>query len=692
MVPINIPPANGRILDCGRRLKMAASTIVIFIIGIALQACTPVKLTHVLVDNRQAEPSEYHLVKIIKGSKSIATKPGMNLSKDSEVETDGRTWAIIEFAPGTRVFLKPNTRVRIASLTVIYGEIVAVIDKLRGIFKVKTEDVEAGPESTVFTVSKKPNGPSKVSVIRGAVQLTSPAQAWPAVTIKQYQRATTLPGAPPRIDRMKSETFNLIVEWTNRVEFAANPAQANVLVPDIQMMLKEKAQQVLKRLGLSIGKVEPRVTDRRPPLGTVVEQSPAPGTRVQRGASINIGVEVEPVQVPRLINKPQSVARQLLAQSGLVVGRLDRRITGSAPAETVIEQQPEPGATVPKGTAVNFVVEEKSVLVPDLRRLNRNAAMTALGNVQLTAGRWDEEITGSQPPHTVLRQHPQPNTRVRPGTAVNLVVEAVSVVVPNLIGRHRNNAAADLSRQQLVLGHVSEQITGRYAAGIIFHQDPAAGRRVKPGTAVRLQVEAVSVVVPNLVGLFRNSANSTLRGRNLRIGSLTEELRENARDGTVLRQVPPPGQRVPLNTPINLTLAVAASRVPHITGQTRSNAESLLKRYGLVVGGIRQRETNNVPVGHVMEQNPRAGILVRRGTPVHIVLATRPSCYVPNIVLSPLIRPIEADRLIRNAGLVPRNRSNDYTERARVNYQYPRPGFKLFCGDTVEYNTVRIVY
>ena len=692
MVTINIPPTKSRIMECNRRLKMAACTLVIVIIGFALQACAPAKLTHVLVDNRQAEPGEYHQVQIIKKGKSLATKPGMDLSKDSVVETDGQTWAIIEFAPGTRVFLKPNTRVRIASLTVIYGEIVAVIDKLRDFFKVKTENLEAGPKSTVFTVSKEPNGPSVVSVIRGVVQLTSPAQAWPAVTIKQYQRATTRPGVHPRIGRMDSKTFNQIIDWTNRVENAANPAQANVLVPDIQLMLKEKARQVLKRLGLEIGKVEPKVTDRRPPLGTVVEQSPGPGTRVRRGTAIHIGVEVEPVQVPRLINKPQSVARQLLAQSGLAIGHVERRITGKAPAETVIEQQPEPGATVPKGIAVNFVVEEKSVLVPDLRRLNRNAAVTALGSAQLTAGRWDEEITGSQPPQTVLRQHPAPNTRVRLGTRVNLVVEAVSVVVPNLIGRHRNNAAADLGQQQLVLGQISEQITGRYAAGIIFHQDPAAGKRVKPGTAVRLQVEAVSVVVPNLVGLFRNSANNTLSRHNLRIGSVAEELRENARDGTVLRQIPPAGQRVLLNTPVNLTLAVAASRVPHLTGQARNNAESILRRYGLVVGRISQRETRNVRVGDVMDQNPRSGTLVRKGTPVDIVLATRPSCYVPNLVHSPLIRPIEADRLIRSAGLVPRNRKGDYSERARVNSQYPRPGFKLFCGDTVEYDTVQIVY
>ena len=119
MVTINIPPTNGRILDFNRRLKMAACTLVIVIIGFALQACAPAKFTHVLVDNRQAEPGEYHQVQIIKKGKSLATKPGMDLSKDSVVETDGQTWAIIEFAPGTRVFLKPNTRVRIASLTVI---------------------------------------------------------------------------------------------------------------------------------------------------------------------------------------------------------------------------------------------------------------------------------------------------------------------------------------------------------------------------------------------------------------------------------------------------------------------------------------------------------------------------------------------------------------------------------------------
>ena len=89
-------------------------------------------------------------------------------------------------------------------------------------------------------------------------------------------------------------------------------------------------------------------------------------------------------------------------------------------------------------------------------------------------------------------------------------------------------------------------------------------------------------------------------------------------------------------------------------------------------------------------------MLVPAGSAVNIVTATPPACYVPEIVkpgvhVSMQMHPSQADNLIRSSGLVPRNRDGNYGSGARVTYQYPRPGFKLFCGDTVEYNITWVV-
>jgi beta-lactam-binding protein with PASTA domain len=697
MVPMTISSQFDSIRGWLRRLATVTVVLALFGAVVALQACAPAKLTHVLVNEREAEPSEYGRVVIMRKDKPMETRLGMDLQPNSIVETDERSWAVLQFTSGAKVILKPNTRVQIASLTVIFGEILAVIEKIRGAFAVKQEDVVAAPKSTIFSVRRSVDGPTVVGVIHGAVELTSPTRSWPAAVVKQYQRAVIRPGSRPVIDTLEKGRFNTIVGWANRVEMTVNPAEARVIVPHLRQLDKAKALAIIKSAGLGVGRITPRITDSRPPVGTVIEQRPAPGARVAKGTLVDIGVEAEPVETPQLINQRFSVAKQLLLKSGLTLGRISRRITGKAPAETVIDQTPLRGKVIPKASAVDIVVEEESVVVPNVLRMNRDKASAALANNRLVVESWEEEITGTQPAHTVLRQHPSSNQRVRPGSGVKLVVEAVSVVVPNVVGQHRHQALALLGQAQLVQGGISEQITGSRAAGVVLHQTPPPGQRVLPGTQVHLQVEAVSVVVPNIVGMMHGTAGQTLGGVNLVFGGISEELRENVNNGVILRQTPPPGQRVALRTPISVTIAKRGIRVPNLTGRTRNSAAGALQQYYLSLGSVTQRVTTGIPVGNIMDQNPRPGMLVPAGSRVNIVVATRPPCYVPTIVQSPLppptqmLHPTKADQIIRAAGLVPRNRGGNYGSGARVNYQYPRPGFKLFCGDTVEYTTIWVL-
>ncbi|MEE4604815.1 MAG: PASTA domain-containing protein [Desulfobacteraceae bacterium] len=672
-----------------RHILQIAAMLAVIVFGLMLHGCAPANLSNVLIGDRVANPGEYYQVQVFQKEKPVQTLPGMDLKLDSVIETDDQSWAVITFTNGPRVIMKPGTRGRISSFQIDFGEILVIIEKLKGVFEVKTEDVVAGPESTIFAVSKAPGGPSVVSVIRGAVKLTSPASVWTAVTIKQNQRASIAYGKPPKSGILPHEAFNDIISWANRVELAISPAQANVIVPNVGSLPQEAARRLLEGAGLRIGKITPKVTASRPPLGTVVEQQPAPGTYVRKGTAVHIGVEVEPVRMPRLINEHFEKAKDLISRIGLKLGTVDRRITGNAPAETVIEQHPGSDVDVPKGSTVSLVVEEESVLVPNLQGLNRTTAQSTLANARLLVERWDEEITGSQPPHTVLRQYPGPNERVRPQTGVTLVLEAISVVVPNLIGNHRNNAAVILGQNQLSQGGVFEQITGSQPAGVIFHQDPPAGQRVRPGTQVNLHVEALSILVPNIVGLVINAASNTLLSNSLRVGRVTEELLDNVNDGTVLRQAPPPGQRVAPQTAIEIVIAVRGSRIPNLNGQTQQSAQTILYQNGLSMGGVSQQESRNAAPGRIIYQNPQPGALVRRGTRVDIVLATPPSCIVPNVMGRNVV---DAYNIIRGAGFVPINQNPNVTGyNTKVLDQFPVGNARAVCGSQVRFTALPIV-
>lgn len=665
--------------------------LAVMVCGMLLQGCAPATLSHVLIGNRLAGSGEYDQVQVFQEDMRVQTQQGMDLKRDNVIETDDRSWAVITFKQnGPKVIMKPGTRGRISSFDIEFGEIVVIIEKkLSGLFKVKTEDVVAGPESTIFSVSKVTTGPSTVSVIRGAVRLSSPNQAWSCITIKQNQRASSVHGKRPTTSALPHEAFNEIVSWANRVELAISPAQAHVIVPNLDSMPREEARRLIETAGLRIGEIIPKVTPARPPLGTVVEQTPAPGTYVIKGTAVNIGVEVEPVRLPQLIHQPFQQAHEMLVQSGLKLGKVDRRITGSAPAETVIEQYPGGGVEVPTGSTVDLVVEEASVLVPDLRRLDRAAAQSTLDRARLFVDRWDEEITGSQPPHTVLRQSPGPNERVRPGTRVRLVLEAESVQVPHLIGQHRDRVGMILNQHRLIQGSVNEQITGKYPVGTVIRQDPPPGQRVRLETPIQLTIEAISVVVPNIVGRVINVAGNTLANNSLRLGRVTEELRENVNDDVILRQSPQPGQRVAPQTAIEIVKAVSGRRVPNLGGQTQRDAQTILSRKNLRLGGVSNQESRNAAPGRIIYQNPQAGVLVRRGTQVDIVLATPPMCRVPNVVGGNVVNAYSS---ISRAGLVPINQTPNVTGvNTKVMGQFPGANTQAPCGSQVRFNALPIV-
>ena len=95
------------------------------------------------------------------------------------------------------------------------------------------------------------------------------------------------------------------------------------------------------------------------------------------------------------------------------------------------------------------------------------------------------------------------------------------------------------------------------AAGTVIAQSPVAGTRVKPGTSVDVTIAASALVaVPDLTGETPRDAARLLRRAQLGLGQ--ERQRESeARPGTVIRQSPAPGTRVPRETLVNILVATA---------------------------------------------------------------------------------------------------------------------------------------
>jgi eukaryotic-like serine/threonine-protein kinase len=130
-----------------------------------------------------------------------------------------------------------------------------------------------------------------------------------------------------------------------------------------------------------------------------------------------------------------------------------------------------------------------------------------------------------------------------------------------------------------------------------------------------------SVAVPNVVGLPQDQATTKLSNAGFKpvIGGSKIS---NQPPGTVLTQDPPAGQLADTGSDVTLTIARAVKQVsvPYVIGQTVDNARQTLQSVGLDIGNITEQESTQ-PQGTILDQAPKAGDKVDKGSTVDVVVA-----------------------------------------------------------------------
>ncbi len=194
--------------------------------------------------------------------------------------------------------------------------------------------------------------------------------------------------------------------------------------------------------------------------------------------------------------------------------------------------------------------------VPSLLGLPRAAAETALARAGLKLGKVAEQES-RYAPGTVIGQSPDPGDEVAPEVPIAIVVAvAIKPTVPDLRGLAVEEATSRIEALGLVPGRVAQRESKDAAEGSVLTQEPLAGMRVEPGSAVTLVVAVApppTVAVPDLAGLSRPEAERLLKAAGLTLGEVTEK--EGGRPGLVLAQAPKPGTEVPPGAPVSLVVA-----------------------------------------------------------------------------------------------------------------------------------------
>jgi serine/threonine-protein kinase len=204
---------------------------------------------------------------------------------------------------------------------------------------------------------------------------------------------------------------------------------------------------------------------------------------------------------------------------------------------------------------------------------------------------------------------------------------APGVVVPPVVGLPFDEAERKLSAVGLkaALGESRPSNTAprRYVLG----QTPAAGTTVERAVSVTLDVSAgqVRVRVPELVGLTRDNAVSTIRGAGLELGEVIERPGSEAR-GTVLSSEPGPGQQVPQGSPVALVVSAGPSELlmPDVVGRELFEVRATLEQLGLRISETVYDTTSVLPAGLVISQVPSAGSAVTATALISLRVSGRP--------------------------------------------------------------------
>ena len=137
----------------------------LLLVCLALAGCAGITLNAV-EDGRLVAAGPIGGAEINRGGTRLRPHPHMAVQPGDEIRTGPETTVILSYMDGTRVYVEPDTRIRLGSIFVFFGE---VLIKARGLFAVDTRFATAGSEGTQYLVRVERGDQVRVVVAEGRV-------------------------------------------------------------------------------------------------------------------------------------------------------------------------------------------------------------------------------------------------------------------------------------------------------------------------------------------------------------------------------------------------------------------------------------------------------------------------------------------------------------------------------------------
>lgn len=203
----------------------------------------------------------------------------------------------------------------------------------------------------------------------------------------------------------------------------------NVEVPAVTGMTVVEAQKVLEDAGFKIKLKEEYDASVTP--GTVMKQDPAPKTMKKKGATITITIcrGLELLNVPNVTGLEFSQAQKNLEDMGYKLGNVTKSWDSTKSKGIVLKQSPKADSRLPKGTAIDLVVNEKenekpkSAPMPGIVGLSLDNGQDKLAALGLNIAEL-KTVDSDKPANTIIAMSPAAGTVVNGESKIAITISS----------------------------------------------------------------------------------------------------------------------------------------------------------------------------------------------------------------------------------------------------------------------------
>ncbi len=209
-------------------------------------------------------------------------------------------------------------------------------------------------------------------------------------------------------------------------------------------------------------------------------------------------------------------------------------------------------------TAMRLAIHGREVAVPKLVGLSTEQAERITSANGLLLDQESRFYSSEVPEGHVISQLPPPGIHVRRGWRMRIAVSLgpQKAIIPDVIGQSPRAAEINVRRRGLDVGDVAVAHLGNAPADQVLAQSPPpnAGTVTSPkiNLLVSAPAEEQAYVMPNFVGHRVDEAKQAAEAAGMKANVTTAP---GALAGSILRQNPPPGQKVAAGATVWLEVA-----------------------------------------------------------------------------------------------------------------------------------------